>query len=255
MKKLIVIALNTYRESIRDKIFYSLLLFAAMLLGFSMVLGNLSIGEPEKIIKDFGLGSISIAGAMIAVFIGIGMVYKEMDKRTIYVILSKPVERWQFLIGKYLGLSLTIAIEVVVMSLLLFVLCYQYTDAVPFELTIAIVPIYFELLLVLAFAIFFSSFSTSILSAMFTLSFFIIGHLTLDLKQLAAGTENVLFQQVTSVLFYVFPNLEALNFKAEVVHGLPISAMEVVLSLSYSLAYTILILLLAIFIFNRRDIK
>jgi len=255
MGKIIAIALNTFRESIRDRIFYSLLFFAVVLILFSMVLSNLTIGDPLKIVKDFGLGSISIVGTLIAIFVGIGMVYKEMEKRTIFVILSKPLARWQFLIGKYFGLSLTILVEVVVMSILLFVLCFLYVHEIPWNLLYAIIPIFFEILLILAVAFLFSTFSTSFLSGMFTLSIFIIGHFTRDLKSLAQTTEDALFQKISNVIYYVLPNLEYLNFKTRVVHHLNITISEVMFSLTYSIIYTIAVLLIGIFIFQRRDIN
>lgn len=115
MKKILTIGLYTLKEIIRDKILYSLLGFAVLMLCFSMVLGNLALGQPEKIIKDFGLGAISIIGTLIAVFIGISSLFKELDRKTIYVILSKPLSRWQFLTGKYLGLSMIITFEVGIM--------------------------------------------------------------------------------------------------------------------------------------------
>ncbi|MBF0242390.1 MAG: ABC transporter permease, partial [Desulfamplus sp.] len=182
------------------------------------------------------------------------MVYKEMEKKTIYVILSKPIARWQFLIGKYCGLSLTIIIEVVVMTTLLFILCYNYVNELPISLFYAIIPIYFELQLILAVAFLFSTFSTSFLSGMFTLSIFIIGHLTKDLKMLAQSGENLIFKQFADGLYYIFPNLENLNFKARVVHNLGVSFSEISFSLLYATLYTTLILILAIFIFEKRDI-
>ncbi len=254
MGKITAIALNTFRESIRDRIFYSLLFFAVVLILFSMVLGNLTIGDPLKIVKDFGLGSISIVGTLIAIFVGIGMIYKEMEKRTIFVILSKPLARWQFFIGKYCGLSLTILVEVVVMSILLFVLCFLYVPEIPWTLLYAIIPIFFEILLILAIAFLFSTFSTSFLSGMFTLSIFIIGHFTGDLKAIAQATEDALFQKVSNVIYYVLPNLEYLNFKTRVVHHLNITISEVMLSLTYGILYTVVVLLVGIFIFQRRDI-
>ena len=152
MGKIFSIAQNTFRETIRDRVFYSLLFFALILIALSMILGNLTLTKPIKIIHDFGLGSISIAGTLIAIFVGIGMLYKEMDKRTIYTILSKPIHRWQFLIGKYLGLGLTISVEVVVMSLIVFLLSFYYVPEIPLKLFFAIVPIFFELMLILAFS-------------------------------------------------------------------------------------------------------
>jgi ABC-type transport system involved in multi-copper enzyme maturation permease subunit len=255
MGKILAIALNTFRESIRDRIFYSLLFFAVILLFFSMVLGNLTISEPVKIIKDFGLGAISIIGILIAIFIGIGMVYKEMEKKTIYLILSKPLSRWQFLIGKYFGLSLTILIEVVVMTILLFMLCRLYVPTWSWNLLYAVIPIFFEILLILSIAFLFSTFSTSFLSGMFTLGIFIIGHLTGDLKTIAETSKNELFKNLSNIMYYVLPNLEYLNFKAKVVHHLNITFAEVALSILYAVFYMIAMLMAGILIFQRRDIN
>lgn len=249
------IMINTFREAVRDKIFYILLFFGVVLVLFSLVLSNLTLSEPVKIIKDFGLASISLGGVLVAVFVGISMVQKEVDKRTIYVILSKPVKRWQFLAGKYFGLLLTISVLVLIMTILLFVLCFIHEPVVPFELLYAIVAIFFELMVIVAFALFFSVFATSFLSGMFTLSIFIIGHLTKDLKALADATENIVFQKTALVLFYVFPNLENLNYKAQVVHKLGINLNEFLISLLYSVCYCLAVIFASVYIFNRKDIK
>lgn len=254
MNKVLAIGLNTFKESIRDKVFYSLLFFAVMLILFSIVLGKLTIGDPMKIIKDFGLGSISIAGTLIAIFVGIGMVYKEMEKRTIYTILSKPLARWQFLMGKYLGLSLTILVEVAVMSILLFALCFVYEQIVPWLLLTAIVPIYIEILVILAFAIFFSAFSSPFLSGMFTLAIFIIGHFTQDLRLLAQASEDTVFKALADGAYYILPNLERLNYKTRVVHELAIPVQELGLSVVYAVSYIAVVLTAAVFIFENKDI-
>lgn len=256
MNKILAIALNTFRESIRDRIFYSLLVFALLMLAFSMVLGNLTIGQPDKIIKDFGLGAISIFGTLIAIFVGIGLVYKEMEKKTIYLILAKPLSRWQFLLGKYIGLSMTLFVEVAVMSMCLFgLLHFYYGLAMPWELLKAIVPIFFELQLILATALLFSTFTSPFLSSLFTLSVFVIGHLTQDLRVLAQNSEDVSLQRLSTFLYYLFPNLEFLNFKSQVVHGLPISTNALFLSLLYATAYSVALLIAAIIIFSKRDVR
>ncbi|PIE61908.1 MAG: hypothetical protein CSA29_00735 [Desulfobacterales bacterium] len=254
MNKVLAIGLNTFKESIRDKIFYSLLFFAVILILFSTVLGKLTIGDPLKIIKDFGLGAISIGGTLIAIFVGIGMVYKEMEKRTIYIILSKPLARWQFLMGKYLGLSLTILVEVMVMTILLFALCAAYENAVPWPLLTAIGPIYIEILVILAFAVFFSAFSSPFLSGMFTLATFIIGHFTQDLRLLAKTSEDAVFKTLADGVYYILPNLERLNYKTQVVHNLAIPGQELGLSVVYAVCYIAVVLICAVFIFKRRDI-
>ena len=179
-----------------------------------------------------------------------------MEKKTIYVLLAKPLARWQFLLGKYCGLSMTIFIEVLVMTICLFgLLCFYYGLDVPWVLFKAIIPICFELLLILAVALMFSTFSTPFLSGMFTLSIFIIGHLTEDLRLVAKASENESLKSFAEFIYYSFPNLENLNFKSQVVHGLPVSGQELIFSIIYALCYTVSILLAAILIFRKRDLK
>ena len=169
MRIIQVIALNTFREAVRDKILYAMLVFALVLIGGSLLVAELTIGEYEKIIKDLGLSLISIFGLMIAIFVGIGLVYKEIERKTIYTIASKPVPRWQFLLGKYLGLVLTLAAEVSIMGLG-FALILQLSGAGErLVLLPALWLTFVELLVVTAIAILFSCFSTPTLSALFTL--------------------------------------------------------------------------------------
>ena len=255
MLKIVAVALNTFRESIRVRVFYSLLAFAMLLLAFSLVLANLTIGNEIKIIMDFGLAAISLFGVLIAIFVGISLVYKEMEKRTIYVILANPISRHQFVLGKYLGLSLTLLVEVVVMSACLLALCYLKQQQIPWELFKAIVPIWLELQLILAVALFFSTFVSPFLSGLCTLAVFVIGHLTLDFKQLVVSLDNPALKKTADVLYYTFPNLEALNFKARVVHGIDIPWTEFFFSLGYAASYTLMTLAFALYIFNKRDIR
>lgn len=255
MRKVTAICLNTFRESVRDKIFYSLLAFALLMLGFSVVLGSLSLGDTYKIIQDFGLMSLSLFGMLTAIFVGIGLVYKEMEKRTIYVILAKPIARWQFLLGKYLGLSLTLAVMEICMTAGLFALCYIYKGMVPYRAVYAVIGIIFELQLILAAAVLFSTFTTPFLSGLFTLSVFIIGHITVDLKVIAESMEASMVTSVMKFMYYILPNLERLNFKAAVVHQLEIPIAVFLTSILYSSVYTAVILLGSVLIFNHRDMK
>lgn len=255
MRKVTAICLNTFRESVRDKIFYSLLAFALLMLGFSVVLGSLSLGDTYKIIQDFGLMSLSVFGMLTAIFVGIGLVYKEMEKRTIYVILAKPIARWQFLLGKYLGLSLTLAVMEICMTVGLFALCYIYKGMVPYRAVYAVIGIIFELQLILAAAVLFSTFTTPFLSGLFTLSVFIIGHITVDLKVIAESMEASMVTNIMKFMYYILPNLERLNFKAAVVHQLEIPIAAFLTSMLYSSLYTAVILLGSVLIFNHRDMK
>lgn len=255
MHKIIAIGLNTFRESARDKIFYSLLAFAILIIGFSVVLGNLSLGDTYKIIQDFGLMALSLFGALTAIFVGIGMVYKEMEKRTVFVLLSKPIARWQFILGKYLGLSLTLIIMQAVMTLFLFGICLLYQGKVPYAIIFAVVAIAFELQLILAAAVFFSTFTTPFLSGLFTLALFIIGHISVDLKVIAARFEESAAKTLIDALYYLLPNLEKLNYKAAAVHRLAMDWNGYAGAIAYALVYTAMILCAAVLVFNRRDMK
>ncbi|MBI3805005.1 MAG: ABC transporter permease [Nitrospirae bacterium] len=259
MRVLWAIARNTFKEAVRNKILYSLIFFALVMMGLSLVLDQVTIGQRSKIIKDFGLASINIFGVLIAIVVGISLVYKEIDKRTIYPILAKPVRRSQFLIGKYFGIVLTLAVEVMVMSFFLFFLLGIYAagsgpvfDVGLFE---AIAFIFMELAVVAAAAILFSSFSTPFLSGMFTLAIYIIGHLTADLKRLGALSGNLLLERLTALMYYLLPDLENFNIKGEVVYGLPLESGKIFLGSLYALVYISLLLFLSSVIFQTRDFK
>ncbi|MGH7255733.1 MAG: ABC transporter permease, partial [Nitrospirales bacterium] len=172
-----VIAWNTFRETLRDKILYNLLFFALLLIGVSVLLGDLSIMEQKKIVTDLGLASISVVGVIISIFVGIGLVTKEIDRRTIYTIMARPITRVQFILGKYLGLGLTLLVNITIMVVMFSATLWM--DRVPITLVHfqALELIFIEWLVVTALALLFSTFSSSTLSAILTLAFFVIGHL------------------------------------------------------------------------------
>lgn len=253
--KLAAIAVNTFREAIRDKILYSLLFFAILMIGFSLVLGELSLGDYTKIIKDLGLASISLFGTLIAIFVGIGLVYKEIEQRTIYTILSKPISRRGFILGKFLGLALTLAVEVAIMSTVLLLVVWSVSGELQAKLLVAIGYTYLELLLITAFAILFSAFSTPTLAAIFSISIYLIGHLTQDIYTFGGKSESAMIRHVSEALYLVLPNLENLNFKSQMVHDVGIPMEQFGFSLVYGVVYTVLVLGLASVIFERRDFR
>jgi len=255
MNAIKAIAVNTFKEAIRNKILYSLIFFAFVMMGVSLVLDQATVGQRNKIIKDMGLASINLFGVMIAIVVGIGLVSKEIEKRTIYTLLAKPVHRAQFLIGKYLGIVLTLAVETLLMTFFFFVLVWLYEEAIDLVLLKAIFLIFIEISVVAAVAIFFSTFSTPFLSGMFTFSVYVIGHLTEDLNQIGSISENFALQKLTSLLFYLLPNLENFNIKGEVVHHLPVASGKIILSASYGMLYILFLLLVSSVFFERRDFK
>ncbi len=255
MGKILTIAVNTFREAVRDKILYSLLIFALLMIGSSVFISTLSVGDQVKIIKDMGLSMISLFGTLIAIFVGVGLVYKEIEKRTIYTIITKPIGRYQFLMGKYCGLILTLLIEVAVMASGFLLLLFFYPGSFEPAIFKAIYLIFIELMLVTAVALLFSSFSTPILSGIFTLLFFVIGHLTYDLKILVAESKTKSLVYFSNILYYGLPNLENFNIKSRVVHHLPVGWDYMLFTTLYGLFYILLLLSLSITVFHRRDFK
>jgi ABC-type transport system involved in multi-copper enzyme maturation permease subunit len=251
--KIRAIALNTFKEAIRDRILYLLFFFAAIALAFSRLLALLTVGDRVKIIKDVGLASISIFGVLMAILIGTGLVYKEIDKKTITTLLAKPIQRWQFLLGKFFGLVLTLFIMTLAMSLIFLVIVLLHTGKLEGRMLLAILFIFLELILITAVAILFSCFSTPILSSIFSLSFYLIGHLSWGLETLIQKTRSGAARIAIRALSAILPDLENFNFKTEIVHGLAIDPRFYLFSALYGLVYTLFILALAILIFKKRD--
>ncbi len=261
--RILVIAINTFKEAIRDKILYNLLFFALLMIGTSLLLATLTVGEQSKIIIDIGLASINIFGVLIAIFLGIGLISKEIEKRTIYNILSKPMPRYQFLIGKYIGLLLTIAVNTTIMGIGLYIVLainelqwgHSILNVNP-DIWKAIYLILIELMVVTAIALMFSTFSSSSsLSAIFTIALYIIGHLTEDIRLIGEKLQSVTLKGVINLIYYLLPNLDNFNVKGRVVYGIEISPIYLSLVTLYGLFYISIVLLLSGMIFQKRDFK
>jgi ABC-type transport system involved in multi-copper enzyme maturation permease subunit len=251
--KIKAIALNTFKEAIRDRILYLLFFFAAVSVVFSRLLAVLTVGDRVKIVKDVGLAAISLFGVLMAILIGTGLVYKEIDKKTIFTLVSKPIHRFEFLLGKFFGLVLTLFIMTASMSLIFLATVFFHTFKIEAGLLLAVLFIFIELILITAVAILFSCFSTPILSSLFSLSFFLIGHFSWGLQTLIQKTKSAPLKLFVQGLYILLPDLENFNFKTEVVYGLTVLPKYYIFSAFYGLAYTAFILTLAILIFKRRD--
>jgi ABC-type transport system involved in multi-copper enzyme maturation permease subunit len=249
------IAVNTFREAVRDRILYSILAFAILLIGASVILASLSIGQESKIVKDLGLAASSLFGAFIAVFLGIGLVFKEIERRTVYVIISKPIHRVQFLLGKYIGLVVTLLVTVGVMALLVVFLAWLVDGHWSPGLLLAAGFDFLALMILTAVALLFSTFSTPTLSAILTLAIFVIGRLSGDIRLFADQFAAPGVSQAVLAVYLVVPDLARFQIGAQVIHGLPLGPAEIGQSTAYGLAYILMLLLLAIAIFQRRDFK
>jgi len=262
------IALNVFRESVRDRVPYNLVLFAVLLIGSSYLLAQLTAGQDVKIIKDLGLAAIAVFGLFIAIFIGIGLVSKEVERRSIYALLSKPISRPQFIVGKYAGLVLTLAVNVAVMTVALYAvlgfLTYIQTpearaawDAPGTDprLLKAVGLIFVELMIVTAIALFFSTFSTPLLAAALTFGFFIVGHFNTDLKNFDRIVDSRPAVWLARGVYHAVPDFSAFDVKTEVVHGLPVAAGYLAATTGYGFAYIAGLLVVSVLVFARRDFK
>lgn len=264
----LAIALNTFREAVRDRVFYNLVLFAVLLVGASVVIGQLAAGQDVKIIKDIGLAAASIFGVGIAIFIGIQLVAREVERRSIYAVLSKPVGRPAFLLGKYLGLLVTLGVNILVMAAALMLVLGLYQWMTPPEgraiwgrppldprLLLALALIYLELAVVTAVALLFSTYSSALLSASFTAAIWVAGHFVGDLRALDAVGVGAATSWSAYLVSWLLPNLALFDVKAEVVHGLPLASGHLLYALAYATCYIGAVLSLATVVFGRREFK
>jgi len=261
--RIMAIAINTFKEAIRDKILYNLLFFALLMIGASLLLATLTVGEQSKIIIDIGLASINIFGALIAVFLGIGLISKEIEKRTIYNIIAKPVPRYQFLMGKYIGLQLTIVVNTIIMGIGLYLVLISNELRwghsifnVNFDIWKAIYLILIELMVITAIALLFSTFSSSsTLSAIFSIAIYLIGHLTEELKLIGDNLQNFILKETINLFYYLLPNFDNFNVKGRVAYGLEVSGTYLSLVTLYGISYIAVMLFLSGMIFQKRDFK
>jgi len=257
-QRIAAIARNAFREAVRDRVLYNLVIFVLLLTGGAIFIGDLSAAQEAKIIVDMGLSAMLLFGVFIALFVGVGLVYKELERRTIYAIFAKPVGRGEFLIGKYLGLCLTLAVNVAVMGAgVALALLYVRGGYDPLVLSIwpAIILIFVELMIIVAVALLFSSFSSPALSALLTFAVFIIGHFSADMKTLAASTGTASAKIFFGALYYLLPNLSHYTVITEAGHGQMPAPAAFAVALLYAFVYIAVLLSAAILIFNRRNFK
>src|SRR5258705_11109165 len=249
---------NAFREAVRDRVLYNLVLFVLLLIAAAIFIGELSGGQEKKIIIDLGLSAMLLFGVFISIFVGVGLVYKEIERRTVYAIFSKPVGRGEFLLGKYLGLCLTLLVNVAVMGAgvsLALIYVKRGWDPLALRIWPAILLLYVELMILTGVALLFSSFSSPALSALLTFFVFIIGHFSADLKSLANSMGGTSARWLFPALYYLLPNLSNLSFITPAAHGQLPNAGYAAGTILYSLVYIVVILAAATLIFRRRNFK
>jgi ABC-type transport system involved in multi-copper enzyme maturation permease subunit len=251
------IAANTFREAVRDRVLYNLIAFALLLTGAAVLVGQISIDIEKLVVINLGLTALSLFGIVIAIFIGIGLVSKEIDKRTLYTVLSRPVRRWEFIAGKFFGLSGTLVVNTFFMAIGVFAALLYVARSLHGNDAQVLIALYFivlQFVMVTALALFFSSFSSPLLSAVFTFSLFVIGTFAEDLRGFAAMAHGLTRWLATGAA-YVVPNFSALNVISQVAHGEPVATQLVVFNTAYALAYALTVVAGATLIFERRSLK
>jgi ABC-type transport system involved in multi-copper enzyme maturation permease subunit len=254
MRAVVAIAINTLREAIRDRILYLFVGFSIVLLTATKLFGMLTVGDEGKVIKDLGLAGIQFFSMLIAVMMSVLLISREMESRTVFNIVSKPVRRYQFLVGKFLGLLATTAVNILLMSVFLVIVAVVYLHEIDLRLLLAGALTLLEMTVLVAFATLFAVITKPILGSVMTLAIFVIGHISEDLWLLTRRLPGRALKLMVAGVYYALPNLERFNIKTEVVHKLPIPAESVGWAVVYGLSYSALVLVLASLYFERKDL-
>ena len=258
MRRAGVVALNTFREAVRDRVLYNLVFFALLMMAAAIAVGQISIGIEQTVIVSLGLSAISVIGLLISVFIGVALVSKEMDKRTLYALLAKPVRRWEFLLGKFAGLVLTLAVNTAAMALglLLVMICMKHSlersDAV---VLVAVYFILLKLALIVALALLFSCFTTPLLAILFTVGLYIVGLYVQELRDLPVEVMSPAMAAFTKWLSYLLQNFENFNVMAMAAHGRAVPGALILQNTLYTVVYCTIVLTAAAAVFSRRNLK
>jgi Cu-processing system permease protein len=248
------IAANGFREVIRDRILYFIGFFALIMAMAARLLPDISVGTHQKILLDLGLATIGLLGAIVAIFVGTGLINKEIEKRTVLVLIPKPLSRAEFILGKHLGLSAVLAVMLSVMSVIYFLLLISMKVSFqPIPIIVSVLYLGLELALLTAAAIAFGVFTSSIIATLLTFGVYIMGHISKDLIVLGMISKNPSILTITKNIYLILPDLERLNFRNEAAYGSLPSADVLASNALYGIVYTALLLGISILIFSRRQ--
>lgn len=253
MSKIWVIAENTFKEAMRDKILLSITTIGFLLIASSRIFIPISIGQASKIVKDFGISLVEIFGVMIVIFIGSRIFHQEVERKTIYSIMSKPVSTLEFVTGKFLGLYFLIAIVQFVLFIIFVIFSKLYLRTIDIYLLNILYFLLLEFLLLDALVIFLSCFTSPLTSGIIALLLFFIAHLTFYLKSLTQILQVPVLTVVLNFLYYVLPNFSVFNIKATVVYHLPITINSYLLAFSYSLLYSSILIIFSSFLYSKKE--
>jgi ABC-type transport system involved in multi-copper enzyme maturation permease subunit len=258
MNRVMIVARNTFREAVRDRVLYNLVFFALLMIASAVVVGQISMDIESVVMISLGLAAISLIGLLIAVFTGVGLVSKEIDKRTLHAVLAKPLHRWEFLLGKFAGLALTLAVNTAAMAVGLFLALLFVRHSVARGDAVVWVAVYFillKLMLVVALAMLFSCFTSPLLAILFTGGLYVAGLFVSELHGLQATNLTPEMQRFFAALSYLLPNFGNYDVMGAAAHGRAIAGSLVLHNTLYTLLYCAIVLSVAAAIFSRKDLK
>ncbi|MDB9525314.1 ABC transporter permease subunit [Oscillatoria sp. CS-180] len=256
LSRIWVIAINVFKEVIRDRVLYLIAIYAVLLFAIAALLPDVAAGAEEKITLDLGLAGIHILGLVVTVFVGTGLINKEIEKRTVLVLISKPVSRLEFILGKHVGLSAVLAVLMTLLTAIY--LAVLIINEISFTLSSLLIAVFFtflEMVLLTAAALLFGVFTSSLLATLLTIGVYLMGHLSQDIVAFGKLSENAGFQRVANGMYLILPDLERLNLRNEAVYGMTLlpSTPELIGHFAYSLLYIALLLSISVAIFSRRQ--
>jgi Cu-processing system permease protein len=253
VSRIVAIATNTFKETIRDRVLAVIVVFALVMIAGALWLGSISLGEQARMMKDFGLVAVTLFGLIVAVFIAAGLVHKEVEKRTVFILFSKPVSRSAFITGKFFGLCATMAVVLAGMGVFLFLLVWLVAGDPSGMILAAVAMIYLQLLAIMAVTIFFSTLGSAILASVLGICVFIAGQLSHNVLALTRLGHNAVTEALSWVVYVIVPNLSAVDVKAGVVGERTLAWAEIGLWTAYLLAYVVVVLALATLVFRRKE--
>jgi ABC-type transport system involved in multi-copper enzyme maturation permease subunit len=258
MRNVRTVAANTFREAVRDRVLYNLVFFALMMIGAAILVGQVSIGIERDVIISLGISAISVIGILIAIFLGVALVSKEMDKRTLYALLAKPVKRWEFLLGKFAGLVMTLTVNTAAMAAGLYIALWTVNHGLQksdLYIVTAVYLILLKLALIVALALLFSCFTTPFLAILFTAGLYVAGLFAGDLRTVHGVELDPGALKLVRGISYLLPNFENFNVMGAVVHGRSVPVALVWQATLYGLLYMAIVLTGATIVFSRRNLK
>lgn len=254
--RIFVMATNVFREVVRDRILYIIGFYALLMVVAMQLLPQIAASTEDKIFLDFGLAAMNVLGLIVAVFVGTGLVSKEIEKRTVLSLIAKPISRSEFIIAKHLGLSSVLGLLVTVMTVIyLALLQFQGITYSLTSILLAAVFLFLQLSLITAFALALGVFTSSVLATLLTFGVYLMGNFSQDLVNIGRISKNPGFERLTSTLYLILPDLSRLDLKNQAVYGTELlpSPLTLLANAGYGVVYIVLILAIAILVFARRE--